>query len=83
MLVLVLVLMVQEWVGAALVLANWELARGRCPVRCDSAHQDCSRRPASGVFATHLRYASVRAHPSYYCPERRDCLGVVVGATSQ
>jgi hypothetical protein len=61
--VLVLVLVVQGWVEAALVLANRERARARCPVGCDSAHQDCSRRQASGVFATRRRYAPVRAHP--------------------
>jgi hypothetical protein len=79
---LVLVLVVQGRVGEVLVLANRELAKARCPVRCDSAHQDCSRRPASGVFATRHRYAPVRAHP-WNSPAGRDCPGVVVGATSQ
>lgn len=81
-LVLMLMLMGQGWLGAALVLANRELVRARYLARCDSAHQDCSRRPASGVFATRLRYAPVRAHP-WNCPARRDCPGLVVCATSQ
>ena len=79
MLVLVLVL---RAAGAALVLADRELARAQCQARCDSAHQDYSRHRASGVFATRSRCAAVQAY-RWRFPARQACLGVVAGAKNQ
>ena len=62
-------------VEAAFVLADQEPAKARCQARCGTAPQDCSRRRASGAFATRL-HCAVRAH-LLHCLAHRACPGVM------